>query len=310
MSKLSAFCILPLVILGGCIASKVDGNRVNYANGMSFEISDAYAPIGKAPFVSIVKEYEFGIKGTGSAVVHIYAKKNTQDREHTEFIAAYDFQVPTRWRMRKTGVVLENYFLLDINDTPAVGEILQEKGIRTASQFLCGEYFIYTFTSGRQSMLYCASEKAFKSTEDPKSFLKERFLDSVHVVSGEEMQLIKQGPNPTQNRSHLPGAVPNRGKYVVISYSKSGGATYPGRSDTSVEDALNNAVSGCQYSDCQGIWVSNVDGCVAFAKHRSGAWGKARGKDAMEASAKALKLCNAHTTTDDCEVAATLCPEY
>ena len=102
-----------------------------------------------------------------------------------------------------------------------------------------------------------------------------------------------------------------RGKHVVIAYSKVGDTARIGRSYKSAEDALHNAVAGCEYSDCSKIWVSNVDGCVAFAAQGKGVhWGKARGTDAKEAQAKALKLCNAYTTDDTCALVTSACPEY
>lgn len=314
MLKIFSLCVISLVLLNGCLAGKVDGNRVNYANGMSFEISDDYALVGKAPFISPIRAYDDERSATGSSVIHVFAKANSQYKDKTEFIGVYDFQLPSRWYMRQPGMAQNRIFWLELNKYPAVADLLKEKMMLAASKFLCGEYYVYTYTSGQRSISFCASESVVPAGVDHASFLNGKFSEGVRLVSGTDVEPVQLNSGPAQETAKdttpVVDVVASRGKYVVVAYSKIGKVSFKGRSNTSENDALKNAVGDCKYSDCRSIWVSNVDGCVAFAKSVNGSWGKARGTDVNEAKVKALKLCNAYTQTDDCEVLATLCPEY
>ena len=312
MLKHALFCSTLVVLLSGCATAKVDGNQVNYANGMSFIINETYSLIGKAPYSKPIASYDFNTPSTGTSVVHIFAKTSGQNKDVSEFIGAYSFLLPSRWYMRHPGLVPARSFEMDLKDSPGVANLLKDSGVQTASKFLCGEFYLYTYTSGQQSIFYCSAETVIPPSVDHLSFLKSKFSESVHVVSNGDQSTVTTSP-PSQTSSEVSPtkvAVLDKGKHVVIAYSKIGNAEFIGRSDNSTEDALNKAVASCNYSDCKKVWVSHADGCVAFAKSSSGSWGKARGADVTEAKAKALKICNAYTKDDNCEVAATLCPEY
>lgn len=304
-----------VVLLGGCAAAKVDGNQVNYGNGMSFEINETYSLIGKVPYSKPIESYDFNKPGSGTSVVHLFAKTNEQYTDVTEFVGAYSFLLPSKWYMRHPGLVPARSFWMNLKESPGVAELLKDRGVLTASKFLCGEFYLYTFTSGQQSMFYCSAETVIPPGVDHLSFLKSKFSESVRIVSsGNQSTMTISATSPPPHKpnddSSTKVAPLGKGKYVVIAHSKIGNAEFTGRSYKSAEDALNNAVTSCNYSDGKTVWVSHVDGCVAFAKNNSGAWGKARGVDVTEASAKALKLCNAYTTDNSCSIVVTLCPEY
>lgn len=299
-----ALCTALFVLLAGCVTSKVDGNRVNYANGMSFIISEAYTPVGKVPFNHR--------SGAGTSVINVFAKKDAPHKEVDEFVGVYSLMLSDWWYMSHQGVVSGNTFWLDHNAHPAMADILKNDEKPSKSKFFCGEFYVYSYRSGQQSIVYCAAESIVPSGENKQAFVNAKFAESVQLVSGSEVQVIQQSSPPVQNQESVvvsETATRGNGKYVVIAYSKNGNTAYAGRSHKSANDALNTAVTDCQYSDCRKAWVSNVDGCVAFAKHGLGAWGIARGADVKEASDRALKLCNAPTQDDNCAVVTTLCPE-
>lgn len=325
MQKLAALALLVYLPLVGCVASKVDGNRVTYPNGMAFEISDGYAPVGKAPFQKQVTSTS-NRQALASSVIHVFVKKDTPYKDKTEFVGVYDFMLPQRWFNLKQGIVPAKAFRMDMKQYPEVAELVQEKGILASSRFLCGEFQFYAFDRGEQSLLYCAAESVVPSGVDDLAFVRGKFAESVRQVGGETQQLTQQPQQPSQQppQQTAPEAVDNaapkagtlvldaggRGKYVVIAYSTVGDTARIGRSYKSAEDALSNAVAGCEFSDCRKVWVSNEDGCVAFARHASGGWGKARGADAKESQAKALKICNGYTKDDSCQLVTSACPEY
>lgn len=323
MRRMVTLAALALMLLGGCVASKVDGNRVNYPNGMAFEISDAYAPVGKVPYQrQITSSIDVSRQAMASSVIHVFVKKDTPFKDKTEFVGAYDFMLPNGWFMMNKGLVSDTVFRLDTEKNSDVAALLAKNGMVASRRFLCGEFYLYTHNSGQQSLSYCAAESVVPEGVSDLTFLKAKFNESVRVLDQKEPRPVALADKVTAPQvtaaADAPQGKPDgqgagtggRGKYVVIAYSKVGDTARIGRSYKSAEEALNSAVAGCEYSDCRKIWVSNMDGCVAFAKDTSGAWGKARGADIKEAQAKALKLCNAYTKDDACQVVTSACPEY
>lgn len=328
MRMIAAAAALALMCLGGCVASKVDGNRVNYPNGMSFEVSDAYDPVGKAPYQRrVTSSIDVSAKAVASSVIHVYVKKDTPFKDKTEFVGAYDFMLPQRWFNLRQGMAPDHFFRLDLTTAPAVADLLKDKGVLTTSRFQCGEFYVFNHNSGTQLMSYCAAESVIPPGTNTQAFIRAKFNESVRLMSGEvpppaqtaqatpALPPAPQKPAPVMTEMPAKGEAQvidmgGRGKHVVIAYSKVGNTFHIGRSYKSSEDARTNAVVGCEYSDCDKIWVSNENGCVAFAKHSSGGWGKARGLDTEEARAKALKLCNAYSKDDRCTVMVSACPEY
>lgn len=329
MRKTTALAALALMLLGGCVASKVDGNRVNYPNGLAFEISDAYAPAGKAPYQKQVTATN-SRQAIASSVIHVFVKKDTPYKDKTEFVGVYDFMLPQRWFNLQQGLVPARSFRMDMKKYPEVAELLKDRGFLVSSRFLCGEFHFYAFDRGEQSLLYCAAESVVPAGVDDLTFVRGRFAEGVRQVGGETPPAQ---PSPKASPQPVPQPAPQagpaaaaqaareagtqvldaggRGKYVVIAYSKVGDTARIGRSYKSAEEALNSAVAGCEYSDCRKIWVSNMDGCVALATQGRGEhWGKARGADAKEAKAGALKFCNAYSKDDGCQVVTSACPEY
>jgi len=103
-----------------------------------------------------------------------------------------------------------------------------------------------------------------------------------------------------------------KGNYVYLSFSRAANTVYLGRSYSSEEEAVTNAVSKCSYSDCKSCFAKNHDGCVAFAinNDKLRRWSAGYGANAEDASAVALNYCNAPLKTANCFVVVTHCPDY
>ena len=104
----------------------------------------------------------------------------------------------------------------------------------------------------------------------------------------------------------------DKGSYVALAFSRAGNKVYLGRSYTSKDEAIAAAVSSCPYSDCRAAYVTNHDGCVAFAINNDTyrRWGKGSGENPEQAAAVAVKYCNAPLSNETCYPVTTLCPEY
>ncbi|GEM_PF-2476923 len=104
----------------------------------------------------------------------------------------------------------------------------------------------------------------------------------------------------------------DKGSYVALAFSRAGNKVYLGRSYTSKDEAIAAAVSSCPYSDCRAAYVTNHNGCVAFAINNDTyrRWGTGSGEKPERAAAVALKYCNAPLSDETCHLVTTLCPEY
>ncbi len=104
----------------------------------------------------------------------------------------------------------------------------------------------------------------------------------------------------------------DKGSYVALAFSRAGNKVYLGRSYKSKDEAMVAAISRCPYSDCNTFYVTNHDGCVSFALNNDSyrRWGKGEGKTPEQATAVAVKYCNAPLFNENCYPVTVLCPEY
>lgn len=103
-----------------------------------------------------------------------------------------------------------------------------------------------------------------------------------------------------------------RGSYVYLSFSRAANTVYLGRSDTSAEGAVADAVRTCPFSDCRKVYASTRNGCVAFAINNDELrrWGSAYGETPEDATLFALKSCNARLKVENCHPVVVHCSAF